>query len=81
VIRRRDPIRHQPIADACRQAPGEWREVGPYPARYSAQSTARAIRVAQLPAYKPAGSFDSEVRTGPAGDPTVWARYTAGGAE
>lgn len=70
---------HGPIAEGLRALPGQWGEVGPYPARYSAQSTAQAIRKGELPAYQPSGSFDAEVRSGAEGEPTVWARFV--GAE
>lgn len=74
-------VRHQDVAAALRETPGDWQLVRPYPARYVALSMARSIRVAALPAYQPAGAFDAEVRTDPDGEATLWARYTTGGVQ
>lgn len=73
----RAPIRHRPIADSLREAPGTWGHVGDYPARYNAVSLANHIRTGRLVAYRPAGSFEAEVRPGISrdADPQVWARY------
>lgn len=69
---------HRPIAAACRQAPGVWAEVGAYVTPTSAKSMASFIRTGRLRAYRPARSFEAEVRDG-----TLWTRYVglAGEAE
>jgi hypothetical protein len=74
-VSRRTIIRHQPIADGLRALPRQWGTVGEYPARYSATSVARDIRLGTLPAYQPAGAFEAEVRAGADGEPIVHARY------
>lgn len=74
---RRPAIRHQPVADALRSTPSEWGHVANYPIRYTALSMAHSIHKGHLPAYRPTGSFEAEVRPGHGadGDPAVWARY------
>lgn len=74
---RRPAIRHQPVADALRSLPGQWGHVADYRIRYTALSMADFIHKGRLPAYRPAGTFQAEVRPGQGadGDPAVWARY------
>lgn len=72
---RRILIRHQPIAEGLRALPGQWGEVGNYEWLGSAQNASRAIRQGLLPAYRPAGAFEAEIRRDAEGDAHVWARY------
>lgn len=71
----RRQVSHIHVAAKLRNQPGEWQLVGTYPARYSAITAAHSVRTAsRMPAYSPAGSFESRVET--VGDETgVYARY------
>jgi hypothetical protein len=73
-------IRHQPIADSLRAKPGSWGEVGNYVWRGAAQSAARNIRCGVMPAYQPAGQFETEIRLDAEGDAHIYARYIPEGA-
>jgi hypothetical protein len=72
---RRHTIRHQPIATACRETPGEWVLARAYATRYTALSVAYRIRTAYFAPYRPAGAFEAELRTIPDGDSAVYVRY------
>lgn len=72
---RRIQIRHQPIAEGLRALPGQWAEVGNYQWQQSAYSAIQSIHNGRLPAYRPAGDFEAEVRRDSEGDAHVWARY------
>lgn len=69
---------HHAAAAQLRALPGVWMQVAVYRARYTAETTALAIRTAyRRPMYEPAGSF--EARTVQYGDETaVQARYVGG---
>lgn len=79
-MRRRPNIRHQPIADSLRAEPGSWGEVGNYVWRGAAQSAVYNIRNGLIPAYRPVGCFDAEIRLDAEGDPHIYARYIPAGA-
>lgn len=73
---RRVLVRHLPIAEGLRARPGQWAEVANYRWRSAAQAAIRCIHNGVLPAYRPAGAFETEIRYDAEGDAHVWARYT-----
>jgi hypothetical protein len=74
----RPHIKHQPIAAECQARPGEWVRVGSYSGDQSAMVSAQHIRTGRLKTYRPAGTYDAEVRGRRTAEPVVWARYVAG---
>lgn len=72
---RRPYIRHRPIAEGLRELPGQWGEVGNYQWLAAAKAAVHGIRTGSLPAYQPAGTYESEIRLDDEGDAHVHARF------
>lgn len=73
--------RHDHIVQALASRPGQWGVVATYGHRGSAHSLASDIRTGRRRrAYRPAGSYDAEVRRSDR-DPTQWVVYARSGAQ
>jgi hypothetical protein len=68
---------HGAIAAAAKANPGQWQEVGLYRLAETARSTANRVRLARLPAYGPAGSFQVYRSLGEE-QRRLWVRYVHG---
>lgn len=69
--------KHASIAALLRERPGEWARVLTPPKATSARTMAYSIRMAIMPCYGPAGSFEAKSRTVD-GQCHVYARYIGG---
>lgn len=70
VDMRRKLVDHVAVAIRLRACPGVEQRVGSYPYPNSARTIASHVRTGALPAYQPAGSFES--RWKPNADHTGW---------
>jgi hypothetical protein len=53
----------QTVADALRREPGRWALIATYPQRTKANNVATRIKLGQISAFAPAGSFEALYRT------------------
>lgn len=69
------------IAEELRAHEGEWARIADYDSPNLASNYCHRIRNGVAAAFRPAGNFESQARTGDDGRGYVWARYIGGRAQ